>query len=398
MLGLKTMALSQRATALRPSPTLAMTARARAMKAEGKPVLSFAAGEPDFNTPDQICEAGIDAIRKGQTKYTASSGTPELKQAILDMLIRRHGVQGKPSEIVVSCGAKHSIYNALMTLCDPGDEVLLIAPFWMTYADQVRLAGATPVLLHTTADSGFCPSLDEVKDALTPRTKAIILNSPSNPTGAVLPAAFVQGVANLAVAHDFWMISDEIYEYLLYGAEHQSVLTCGEEARQRTVWVSGCSKTYSMTGWRIGYAWAPAAVATAMSNLQDQVTSNPTSFAQAGAVAALKMPDNEIETMRSEFAARRELVMDLLQQIPGMKVARPQGAFYAFPDVSAFLGGRFEDDAVLADALLDEKYVAVVPGSVFYGPGHLRLSYAASRADLEEGIGRIHEFLTQIPR
>lgn len=374
---------------------MAITGRARALKAAGVDVVSFAAGEPDFNTPEPICDAAIAAIRAGDTKYAPSSGTVALKDAIIRKMARDSQLEVKPNQVVVSCGAKHSIYNACMTLFEPGDEVLLIAPYWMTYFDQVRLTGATPVEIMATAENQFVPTDEQLAAAITPRTRGIILNSPSNPTGAVLPPSTMATVARLAQEHDLWIIADEIYERLTYGVKHASILD-QQGIQDRVIYINGCSKTYAMTGWRIGYAVAPAEVAQAMSNLQDQVTSNPTSFAMAGAVVALDLPNDAVEAMRAEFEARRSLIVDGLNSIEGVKCNLPSGAFYAFPDISAHLGGKLKTDIELADFLLDEAHVAVVPGSVFKGPGHIRLTYAASRSQIVEGVSRIGEALKKI--
>jgi aspartate aminotransferase len=363
------------------------------MKAEGIDVVSFAAGEPDFNTPEPICEAAIHALRSGFTKYTPSSGTKDLKEAIAQKLDRENRVKVSPDQIVVSCGAKHSVYNTMQVLLDPGDEVILIAPYWMTYAEQVTLAGGKPVVVHASAESGFVPTYDQLREAVSPKTKAIILNSPSNPTGAVLPRSTMKEIAQLALRHGFWIVADEIYERLVYGAEHVSLASLSGEVAERTVTIGGCSKSYSMTGWRIGFAAAPLPVAKAMSNFQDQVTSNPTSFAQKGATAAFMLDSASVEAMRTEFEARRDLLLGLLADIPHVKTPKPLGAFYAFPDFSAYLKGQ--TDPELAAYLLEEAQVATVPGSVFEGPGHLRLSYAASRADIEKGVARIAEALTK---
>ncbi len=373
-----------------------MTSKARQMKAQGLDVISFAAGEPDFGTPEPICDAAIEALRAGATKYTASSGTPELKAAIVEKFRRENGLDYRPEQIVVSCGAKHSVFNTLMVLVEPGDEVILLAPYWMTYADQVVLAGGRPVAIALDPESGFVPTLEQLRAAISPRTKAIILNSPCNPTGAVLPRATLKEIAALALRHDFWIIADEIYERLIYSADHQSIGALGAEVKDRTITISGCSKSFAMTGWRIGYAAAPAEVAQAMSNLQDQVTSNPTTFAQAGAIAALNCDADVVDAMRDEFRARRDLMLALLQAIPGLSTPTPGGAFYVFPDVSAFLGDRCPTDADLADYLLNEAHVATVAGSVFEGPGHVRLSYSAGRTDIERGVARIAEALGKL--
>lgn len=365
------------------------------MRAQGLDVVSFAAGEPDFNTPDVICEATIDAIRAGKTKYTPSAGIPALRQAIAAKLERENGIKVAPEQVVASCGAKHSLYNTMQVLVDPGDEVILIAPYWMTYADQIRLAGGVPVVVRTLAEQGFVPAYDAIRAAITPKTKAIVLNSPSNPSGAVLPRETIKEIAALALRHGLYVIADEIYERLIYGATHVSIASLGADIADQTITIGGWSKTYSMTGWRIGFAAAPTPIAKAMSNFQDQVTSNPTSFVQNGAIAALNMPPEEIEPMRAEFESRRDLIVSLLKAIPGVAIEPPKGAFYVLPDVSAHLGGRFADDLALVEYLLETAHVACIPGTVFEAPGHIRLSYAASPADIRRGVARIAEALNQ---
>lgn len=394
---MNTLSLSSRTALLKPSPTLGITAKANAMKAEGIDVIAFAVGEPDFPTPEPICRAAIDAINKGFTKYTPSAGTPELRKAVAAKFERENNLKYAPEQIVVSCGAKHSVYNTMQVLLDPGDEVILIAPYWMTYADQIRLAGGTPVVVHTTGESGFVPTLDQLKEAVTNKTKAIIVNSPSNPTGAVLPRQTLKDIAALALRHGFWIVADEIYEHLVFGGvQAPSIAGLGQDVFEQTITINGCSKSYAMTGWRLGYAAAPLPVAKAMSNLQDQVTSGPTTFVQKGAVAALEMPMDIVEAMRVEFDARRQLILKLLRDIPGLKVPEPHGAFYVFPDFSAYIGGQFATDDALATYLLTEGRVATVPGSVFEGAGHLRMSYATSREDIEKGVGRIAEALARL--
>ncbi|CAN5524251.1 pyridoxal phosphate-dependent aminotransferase [soil metagenome] len=390
----KLLSLSGRADALKPSPTLSITAKANQMKADGVDVVSFAAGEPDFNTPEPIVEAAIDALHKGFTKYTPSSGIKELKEVVAAKLLRENRVTVSPDQIVASCGAKQSVYNSMQVLLDAGDEVILFAPSWLTYAEQVRLAGGVPVVVHTSGDHGFIPDLDAVKAAITPRTKAMILNSPSNPTGAVFPRETLVAIASLAVEHGLWVVADEIYERLVYGVEHVSLASLGSEIAAQTITIGGVSKSYAMTGWRLGWAAAPLAIAKAMSNFQDQVTSNPTSFVQKGAVAAYNLPAESVEKMRAEFEARRDLIVGALKAIPNVKIPVPGGAFYAFADFSAYLRDG-EDDLALAAYLLQEAQVATVPGSVFEGPGYLRLSYAASRHDIERGVARIAEALAK---
>jgi aspartate aminotransferase len=366
------------------------------MKAEGIDIVSFAAGEPDFNTPEPICEAAIEAIRGGFTKYTPTSGINDLKDAIVAKLARENNIQVARDQIVVSCGAKHSIYNTMVALLDPGDEVILIAPYWMTYADQIRLAGGVPVVVHTSAENDFAPDVDQLKSVISNRTKAILINSPCNPTGAVLPRQTLKEIAALALRHNFWVVADEIYERLIYGDTHQSIAALGSEIAEQTITVGGCSKSYAMTGWRIGFAAAPVPVAKAMSNFQDQVTSNPNSFAQKGAVAAFNLPSDAVEAMRVEFEGRRDLIVSLLRQVPNLKVREPKGAFYVFPDVSYYLEGEIESDMDLATYLLERAQVATVPGSVFEGKGHLRLSYAASRENIQRGVARIADALQKL--
>lgn len=390
-----TRTLGPRAGLARPSPTLAITARANAMKAAGIDVISFAAGEPDFNTPDPICQAAIDAIGSGFTKYTPTTGIGELKAAIVEKL-RRQGLTYEPGQVVVSCGAKHSLFNALWVLLEPGDEVIVFAPFWATYADQIRLCGGVPVVVETKAENGFIPRLEDLKAKVGMRTKAILLNSPCNPTGAVFPRSVLKEIATVAIRHDLWIVSDEIYERLCYDEPHTSIASLGREVQDRTVLINGVSKTYSMTGWRIGYMAAPAEVTKAVSCFQDQVTSNPTSFAQKGAVVALTLPDESVEPMRREFQERRDLALDELEKIPGLVLPQPQGAFYVLFGVEAYLGGQFKTDPELAEYLLEQACVALIPGSAFEGPGFLRLSYTASKANIVRGIERIADALKRL--
>jgi aspartate aminotransferase len=391
---LKTLALSQRTNILKPSPTLAITAKANSMKADGIDVISFGAGEPDFNTPKPICDAAIEALNSGFTKYTPSAGIKELKEAICGKLLRENNLSYSPDQIIVSCGAKHSVFNSMQVLIDPGDEVILIAPYWMTYADQIMLAGGVPKVVHASAESGFVPEVDQIREAITEKTKAILINSPSNPTGGLLSDEVLKGIADLAEKHDLWVVSDEIYERLIYGETFKSFASFGESLKERTITIGGCSKSYAMTGWRIGFAASPLPVAKAMSNFQDQVTSNPTSFAQRGAVVAFNLPAQSVEEMRVEFEARRDIIVAKLSEIPGVKITPPKGAFYAFPDVSACLRPG-ETDIQLAEYLLEQAHVAVVPGSVFEGKGHIRLSYATSRKNIEEGVSRIKDALSR---
>ncbi len=388
--------LSSRSSVPRPSPTLAITAKANALKAAGADVISFGAGEPDFNTPEPICQAAVEALRSGFTKYTPSTGTVDLKQAIVDKLARENNLKYEPNQIVVSCGAKHSLYNAMWAVLEPGDEVLLFAPYWMTYYDQVRLCGGVPVIVHTQAEDNFVPSIEAIKAKITAKTKLIVVNSPSNPTGAVFPRETMKEIAALALRHNLWIISDEIYERLIYDVEHTSIAGLSAEVKEQTIVIGGCSKTYAMTGWRIGYLAAPAAVTKAIGCFQDQVTSNPTSFAQKGAVAAFSMDPAVVETMRREFHVRRDLALGELAKIPGLVVPMPKGAFYVFFGVQQYLRGAIKNDVELAEHLLESALVATVPGSVFEGDGFLRMSYTASQENIVRGIGRIGDALAKL--
>jgi|SRR5687768_14092154 len=388
--------LSQRVAGLKPSPTLSLTAKVAELRGQGENIISFGAGEPDFNTPEEVCEAGIEAIRTGKTRYTAGAGIPELRTAIAEKLAVENGVDVTPQQVIVSCGAKHAVFNALMTLCDPGDEVILFAPYWMTYLDQVYLTGARAKVLYTSRANGYLPDPDALEEAITPQTKAVLINSPCNPTGAVIPRSTMERIAEIVVRHDLWVISDEIYEKLVYGdAEHVSIASLSPELAQRTVTVNGVSKSHAMTGWRIGYAAAPGEIASGMSTLQDQVTSNASSVSQYAALAALRMPCAKVDVHVREFEARRDLILEELCRLPDVPCVRPQGAFYAFADVSAYTNSEF-DDLALSHKLLSDHKVACVPGSVFEGPGHLRLTYALDRPDIVEGMRRIAEGLQSL--
>lgn len=371
-----------------------MTARAREMKASGIDVLSFAVGEPDFNTPEPIIEAAKKALDQGLTKYAPSRGLPLLIEAIQRKTERENGFTCQANQVVVSCGAKHCLYNAFQVLLNPGDEAILFAPFWMTYADQVALADGIPVIVPTSAENGFQPDPAAIESAITPRTKIIVCNSPSNPTGGAWDRATVEAVATIAERHNLTIVSDEIYEHLTYdGHQHTGFAQLGPETASRTVTILGVSKTYSMTGWRIGFAISPPEIATAMANIQDQVTSNATTFAQAGAAAALDSDPALVQKMAATFAERRTFGMEQLRKIDGLGVPSPKGAFYFFLDVSRFLGGEIADDCALAEHLLDKAHIATVPGSVFHAPGHIRFSYAAGLDTIAEGARRLGDAL-----
>ena len=394
------MRLSPRIAGISESATLAITSRAKELKAQGEDMVVFGVGEPDFITPDHIRQAAIDASNDGYTKYaTPASGIVELKAAIINKLSSDNGLEYKPSEIIVSCGAKHSLYNVILAACSEGDEVLLPSPYWVSYPEQVRASGADVVVIDPEPDSGFRVTAEQVRAAATERTRALILNSPSNPTGAVYTPEQLEAIAEVCVEKGILVISDEIYESLLYGgAMHKSIASFGPEIKALTVTVNGVSKAYAMTGWRIGYAAGPQEIIGAAGRLQSHSTSGPCSISQKAAVAALTGPFEPVNEMVKEFAARRELICSLLDKIDGMKLARPEGAFYVFPDISAFFGrtvsGRKIESAMdFAMICLEEAKVALVPGEPFGAPNCVRLSYATSREMIEKGVKRIARML-----
>lgn len=360
------------------------------MRAEGTDVVSFAAGEPDFNTPEEIIDAAKSALDQGLTKYTSARGMTALREAIVAKLLRENSISATPDMITVSCGAKQCLYNALMALVGPGDEVIVIAPYWPTYIDQVRLCGAEPIVVSATLENGFRPTIDQIKQAITAKTKAIIINSPTNPTGAVWDRELMKQVAALALKSDLWILSDEIYERLIYDGEHQSMAALGKEVAQRTVTILGCSKSFAMTGWRIGFACAPPALTDQMANIQDQVTSNAVTFAQAGAIHALNMDRSVVDSMRETFRNRRDLLFDQLSSIPALEAVKSEGAFYLFPR----LVGDQTDCSDVAMKLLEQQAVAVVPGVAFGAPGFLRLSYATDTDSIEKGAERMRAFFS----
>ena len=397
------MSISERARNTAPSPTLAITAKANALKAQGVDVVGFGAGEPDFDTPDHIKQAAIDALNSGFTKYTPSSGTVELKEAIVQKLHRENGLRYSQQNVIVSCGAKHSLYNVFQAMLDPGDEVIIPAPYWVSYPEMVKLADGVPVIVQTLPENNFMPTRADLLAKLTSKTKAIVLNSPSNPTGGVATRQQIKDIVSVSVQHGIMLISDEIYERLLFdGRTHTSPASLGEEAFKQTIVVNGCSKAYSMTGWRIGYlASADTELVSAMGRLQDQSTSNPTSIAQKAAVAALNGTQEPTEKMRVAFEERRNLIHSLLNAIPGIECILPGGAFYAFPNVSK-LYGKHAGEKLLANSddfaawLLEEARVAVVPGSGFGADDYIRLSYATSSTNIEKGLARIAEAAGQL--
>lgn len=381
-----------RVRALKPSETLALSARARELRARGERVVSFAAGEPDFDTPAHIQDAAIEAIRAGHHRYTDVGGVPALRAAIAEKLRKDEGVAYTPRQVVVSNGAKHSIWNALFALLEPGDEVLIPVPYWVSFPEMVRLCGGTPVFV-TPRGGGLKVSPDDLERAATSRARVLILNSPNNPSGAVYAKEEVEGIAAFAQKRDLMVISDEIYERLVYGgARHVSIASLGEDAQSRTVLVNGVSKTWAMTGWRIGYAAAPAEIAEAMERLQGQSTSNPSSVSQQAALRALTGDDAPAEAMKVRFAARRDLAVARIARFPGVSLVPPEGAFYVLPDFSERIAGArngVSNSTQLCDYLIDEARVVCVPGAAFGMEGHVRISYAVSERDLEEGLDKI---------
>jgi aspartate aminotransferase len=388
--------ISTRARHCAPSPTLAITAKANQLKAEGVDVKGFGAGEPDFDTPQFIKDAAVDALNKGYTKYTPSAGIPALKKAIVEKLASENGLEYGPQNVIVSCGGKHSLYNIFQVLCEEGDEVIIPAPYWVSYPEQVKLADATPIILQTTDANNFVPTIEQIKAVITPQTKIFVLNSPSNPTGAMWPRKTIEALAELAVEHNFYVISDEIYEKIIYdNNEFVSIATLGDEIKKRTLTCNGMSKAYSMTGWRLGYVAAEAEIVAAMGRIQDQVTSNPTSIAQYAGVAALTGDQSFLKDWVAEFDKRRKVIVAGLNGIDGITCRMPQGAFYVFPNISGVLGKTTPEGKVLvtgddfAQYLLESVAVAVVPGSGFGAPDFVRFSYATSMETIEQGIARI---------
>ena len=396
---MRTMKVSQRAQSVPPSATIAVTNRAKEMKAQGLDVLGFAAGEPDFDTPDFIKDAAIDALKKGQTKYTPAAGTPALRQAIAEKLKNENGLDYKPEQIVVNLGAKHSVFMSMQAVLDPGDEVLLPAPYWVTYPETIKLAGAKAVVLETSAETGYKITPAQLKAAITPKTALLVLNSPNNPGGFCYSPDEQRALAEVMEGTQVMVMSDEIYERLVYGkTKFVSFAALSQDAYSRTLTVNGLSKSFAMTGWRLGYTAGPLDVIKAMSRMQDHMTQNPVSFTQPAAIAALKDTTGVVEKMRVEFEKRGVFMAEKLNAIHGVHCAVPEGAFYCFPDVSAHYGrtiggAKLGNSMDFAAALLEQALVAVVPGDPFGSPKNVRLSFACSMTQIEKGIARIHEWL-----
>ena len=396
--------LADRMHAITDSITLKVSAKAAELRRAGVDVVNFGAGEPDFDTPEHIKAAAKSALDKGGVgKYTEVGGIVALRTAIADELSRVHETKLSPDQVLVSSGAKHSLYNIFMALLDPGDEVIIPAPYWVSYPDMVMLAAGRPVIVPSRAEDDFAPTAESIAEAISPRTRAIVLNTPSNPTGAVWSRAQIEALAALVVQHHLVVVSDDIYRSLVYaGAEYVSIAALSPELAARTILVDGVSKTYAMTGWRIGYTAGPTEVIKAMAKIQGQSTSNPAHIAQIATLAALTGPQDCVETMRKAFDERRVAMVELLRAIPGVACREPKGAFYAFPDVSAYVGRKtpegsiLDDDVQLCDWLVEVGKVAIVPGSGFGAPGHVRLSYATSMANIREGVKRLRGALATL--
>jgi aspartate aminotransferase len=385
--------ISRRAAALTPSLTLAIDAKAKQMKAGGIDVVGFGAGEPDFPTPQHITDAAIQALRDGFTKYTPSSGIPELRQAAADKFKRDNGLAYKPSQIIISCGGKHSCCNVILATCNPGDEVIIPAPYWLSYPEMARLAEATPVIIQTSDKTEFKVTPEQVRAAITPRTRLFILNSPGNPTGSLYTPGEIKALGDVCVEKGVLIMSDEIYEKLVYnGAQHASVAGFSQKHYEHTIIVHGLAKAYSMTGWRIGLTAAPEPIAKAIDAIQSHSTSNPTSFAQKGAVAALNGPQDHIAVWVAEFARRRAYAWEKLNGIPGISCVNARGAFYLFPNISK-VGLRSID---FCAQLLEREKVAAVPGIAFGGDDYIRISYATSMENLKKGLDRLENFVKSV--
>lgn len=392
--------LSPAVTTLQPSATIAAAAKAKALKASGVKVFDFTLGEPDFNTPAHIRAAATAAMDAGHTHYTPSGGIPELKSAIIHAYQRDYGLKFEANQIIVSNGAKHAIHNVIASLCGPGDEVIIPTPYWVSYSALVELTGAKAVLVATTPESGYVLAPEQFEQAITPNTRLLMLNSPSNPTGAVYPVAALEALAKVAVKHQIPVLSDEIYEKLIYdGAEFRSFASFGEEVRKLTIIVSGVSKAYAMTGWRIGWSIAPAELTKVIDNLQSQQTSNPCSISQHAAIAGLTGPQDSVAAMHAEFVKRRAFVMGRFRQIPNVSFVEPGGAFYIFFDVSHYFGKTLQGGKVVHNAtdfctaLLEVAHVALVTGDAFGAEGYVRLSFATNIETLGQGMDRLAAFL-----
>ncbi|MEA5003043.1 MAG: pyridoxal phosphate-dependent aminotransferase [Christensenella sp.] len=395
------MQLSEKALAISPSLTLKITAMAKDMKKRGLDVVGFGAGEPDFDTPQHIKDAAIEALKIGMTKYTPASGTVELKKAVCKDL-KKHGLSYDPAQIVISNGAKHSLFNVFQAILNPGDEVIVITPYWLTYPELIKMADGVPVYVGAHECNNFEPLAKDIEAAVTQKTKAIIVNNPSNPCGCIYSQKTLEDIAAVAKKHDFFIVSDEIYDELVYDDnKHTSIAAISEDAYERTILVNGLSKTYAMTGWRIGYTASRADIAKVMGSYQSHATSNPCSIAQFAGIAALTGPRDEIIAMREEFNARRKMMVEMINKIDGLSCVTPMGAFYVMLNISDIKGRKLDGEEIkgsvdFAEKLLEKKLTAVIPGAAFGADDFVRLSYAISRENIEKGLGRIAEFVAML--
>ncbi len=390
------MELANRVKKLKPSPTLVITAKANELRKQGVNIIGFGAGEPDFDTPDFVKEAAIKALNEGKTKYTPSAGIPELREAIAQKLKERNNIQYSPSEVVVTPGAKMGLYEIFSAILNPGDEVIVPAPYWVSYPAQIELCDGTPIYAELHEEDEFVLTADILKKYITNETKALVLNTPSNPTGAVIPKEELEKIGKICVENNIFIISDECYEEFLYEGEHTSIASLSEEIREITFTVGAFSKSYSMTGWRLGWVAAPEKYIKPIINIQSQTVSNPTSFAQYGGIEALKDKGKFPAMMKEEFKKRRDFIVDYLNSIKGVKCVKPKGAFYVFPNISEFINNDIKNDLDFTSYLLEEAKVAVVPGSAFGKEGYIRMSYATSMENIKEGLERIKNALEKI--
>ena len=394
--------LADRTKLIKPSVTLAIAAKAAKLRAEGVDVVNFSAGEPDFDTPEHIKAAAVEALRKGMTKYTDVKGIEPLRQAVADSYRRDHDLSYRKEDVLVSCGAKHSVYNIFQAVVNPGDEVVIPAPYWVSYSDMALLAGGVPKLVPSDEASGFRVTAEQLRAALTPRTRVFVLNSPCNPTGATYNRDELLALTSVLEKHDCLILADDIYEKIIYdGFQVHNILTLYPALRDRTIIVNGVSKSYAMTGWRIGYALGASDVIAAASKIQSQSTSNPTSIAQFAALEAIRGPQDEVAAMVREFQRRRDVIVDRLNAIDGISCRKPEGAFYVFPNIGALLnksgrGKKLSSPCDIADYLLEEAKVAAVPGEDFGSNAHIRFSYATSLEDIEKGCARIREAVRKL--
>ncbi len=392
------MTFSNKNMAIAPSPTLSIDAKYKEMLANGIDVVGFGAGEPDFDTPEHIKKAAIDAINNGQTKYTPATGTLALRKAIAKKFKDDNNLDYAPSQIVVSNGAKHSLVNAFSAVLNPGDEVIIPAPYWVSYTEMVKIADGVPKLVFASEDQQFKITPQQLEDAITDKTKVVIINSPSNPTGMIYSSEELKSLSEIAVKHDLIIISDEIYEKLIYEGKHVSIASFSEEIKDHTITINGVSKTYAMTGWRIGYAAANEKIAKIMANIQSHAASNPNSIAQAATIAALEGPTEDIDMMRETFAKRREYMVDRINKIDGVSCIMPQGAFYIMMNIKELFGKEIRGKVInnsneFAEHLLQEEKVALVPGVGFGAEGYVRWSYATSMENITKGLDRLEKFL-----